>query len=239
MPYCHADCARGTSSLLGIVLLWTGAWLLLDAIPGGSTSIVKEVSLCISGIALMMLTRTFFASAYMDDHDRDGSLKKLGAMLRERNVRGSEHVKFYCRSALAMFGAICFWCGTFNLIDRALTIQKHVVLVQLAVTAVCTSIVLYIIHKEDSTIADNDYETLTKRSLQGTGLHTLDDTTCLSVFAARVYADTFSAGYVYAGATTSWSEMSKCTRFGLYCKALVCNVAQVRLHSLYKYDCMQ
>jgi hypothetical protein len=159
---------RGTSSLLGIVLLWTGAWLLLDRIPGGSTSIVKEVCLCIGGMALMMLTRTFFASAYMDDHDREGSLKKLGAMLRERNVRGSEHVKFYCRSAVAMFGAICFWCGTFNLIDRAITTQKYMLPVQLVVTAVCTSLVLYIIHKEDSTIADNDYETLTKRSIQGT-----------------------------------------------------------------------
>jgi hypothetical protein len=189
MLYCHADCARGTSSLLGIVLLWTGAWLLLDAIPGGSTAIVKEISLCISGIALMMLTRTFFASAYMDDHDREGSLKKLGAMLRERNVRGSEHVKFYCRSALAMFGAICFWCGTFNLIDRALTIQRHVVLVQLAVIAVCTSIVLYIIHKEDSTIADNDYETLTKRSLQGTVLAciTHDDTLLVSINCTDSY----------------------------------------------------
>ncbi|KAG5179600.1 hypothetical protein JKP88DRAFT_326072 [Tribonema minus] len=116
----------------------------------------------------MLKTKVFFTSAYMARLDKEGSLKQLSRLLKERRgLKRLDRLKFYLKSVAGMTGTILFWNGVFNLTFEGALAVKRPLLTQLAAIVAGGAVVLYVMHTEDAAAVNHDDEAFIKDAVQG------------------------------------------------------------------------
>jgi hypothetical protein len=97
----------------GAIIFWTGLWDLLDLyIADASPS--RDTLYSIAGIALLLLTNTFFVTVGIDQE-----LLRSG---RPRYcVAWSGRSRLMCRSMGSLAGSVAFWVGMYNIFDQHIT----------------------------------------------------------------------------------------------------------------------
>lgn len=188
------------STLPASIALWCGMWGLIDKLYVEPDPIRKGSTLVVIGAIGMVLTNTFFSSAYAMCIDKTWT-SPLQRLMRRNSATWIDTVKPHFMSLLAVVGTIMFWLGVDGVVNQLVKHSSYPLSLEVGFASLGLGFVVYCIHvSEDAELLSEADGGVMTRSLMHGG-------------------DT-------AGALSS---MSFSRRAKVILQATACNVAQVLL----------